>query len=144
MSEKLAYNVKVEWDKRTGGQAYFNRNPVLKFDMATEFGGEGRYYCSDEVFLAAVSGCLLETYLYISRKLRLNLKDLYVTAKSLVQSSRDGYNIKELSFHFDITGVKGQEEKLKNCLELAIYYCHLTRALNPQIKIVYTDNINTV
>lgn len=144
MAESIEYNVKLNWDKKTGGEAYFKRTPVLKIDMAEEFGGEGKYYCSDEIFLAAVSGCLLETYLYISRRMRLKIKELSVTGKSLIQYTRDGYHIKELLFNFEITGLKEQEEKLKECLDLAVYYCHITRALNPQIKTFFTHIINTV
>ncbi|MEM2110058.1 MAG: OsmC family protein [Candidatus Odinarchaeota archaeon] len=144
MSENLEYNVKLEWDKKTGGQAYFKENPPLKFDMSKEFGGEGKHYCSDEIFLAAISGCLLETYLYISKKMRLKLTQLNVAATSKVQSTRDGYYIKELLFQFEITGLKSQEDKLKECLELAIHYCHLTRAITPQIKTTFTHKITLV
>lgn len=144
MPEILEYTVKLNWDKKTGGEAYFKRNPVLKFDMAEEFGGEGKYYCSDEIFLAAVSGCLLETYLYISRRMRLKITELSVNSRSVIQFSRDGYHIKELLFDFEITGLKEQEDKLKECFELAVHYCHLTRAINPNIKTVFTNKITVI
>ena len=144
MSKNLEYNVKLEWDKKTGGQAYFKENPSLKFDMPAEFGGGGKHYCSDEIFLAALSGCLLETYLYISKKMKITLKELNVTSTSRVQSTRDGYYIKELLFQFEISGLKKQEDKLKECLELAIHYCHLTRAINSNIKTVFTHKITLI
>ncbi|MHA1409566.1 MAG: OsmC family protein [Candidatus Odinarchaeia archaeon] len=141
MKNKLEYEINVEWDGQTGATVSFKNMPDLKIDMASDFGGGGKYYCSDEIFLTSVAGCILETFLYIGKKMRINLKEYIVHTRAIVEGGISGYYISKIIFDFKITVAKGEVDKAKQCFDLSVDYCHLRRALNPKIELVFNKTI---
>jgi organic hydroperoxide reductase OsmC/OhrA len=141
MKNELIYKIKVEWDKKTGGVVKFNKRSELRIDMAEEFGGLGQDYCSDELFLTAISGCILETFLYIGQKMRIKLKDYTVEAQAIVDSNRSGFYISKIIFNFKIKVPKEQLKKAEECFNLSLDYCHLKRAINPKIEMIINKHI---
>ena len=73
--------------------------------------------------------------------MRIKLKELRIQAGSKIESSRWGYYIRQLSFHFEIAAPEKYRAKVEECLDLAVQYCHLTRAISPNIKMNFTKLI---
>lgn len=140
---KLASKYKVEliWDKQTGGLAGIEGQPKLKFDIPKKYGGLGRYYCADEIFLASLGWCILATFIDFKRKLRLPLKDVRVSLSSSIELRNDGYHIARIQGSLDAIVKKGQQANAERCAELAKEYCHLTRAIRKTIPIEISTNV---
>ena len=140
--ESLRYGLKLFWDGRSGGKVNFKDHPTLKFDMPKAFGGDGGYPCPDELFLSAIGGCLMTTFLYFQRKTGFKLKSLHVLINGSVKLvGPQGYRITGLKAMMHIETVKDEEEKAKECFELAKNFCHITRTLEGSIPTEVTAEI---
>jgi len=136
----LRYEVELVWDKETGGEARIGSFPAIRLDMPVEFGGKGRFPCPDELFFSAVGGCLLTTFLHYKKKLRLRLGGLQVLIKGAVDFiGKKGYEITGIEATLKIE--TDETERAKECAELAKYYCHITRSLEPAIPIKVSTEI---
>ncbi|MFX1486916.1 MAG: OsmC family protein [Promethearchaeota archaeon] len=135
------YEVELIWDKQTGGVAQIEGQPQLKFDIPQKYGGLGRYYCADEVFLASLGWCILATFIDFRRKFRLLSKDVKVSLNSSIESRNDGYHITRIRGSLDAIVKRGQKANAERCAALAKEYCHLTRAIRKTIPIEISINI---
>jgi len=143
LPKTLEYEVKLIWDKESGGDVCIRHFPKLKVDIPTEFGGKSKSPCPDELFFSAVGGCLLTTFLYFKEKMGLELRGLQVSVKGALSNiGRKGYQMTgiEVLMHMDVD----QEERIKaeECVELAREYCHLTRSLERGIPVKVESEIS--
>ncbi|MEM2227181.1 MAG: OsmC family protein [Candidatus Bathyarchaeia archaeon] len=136
MKEPKVFSVytEVAWDKRTGGVIKIGKKVIAKVDMPKEFKGLGRYSCPDELFISSIAACLLTTFLYFKRKMRLKLLNLSVNSKGTVIREPEGYKLKNVYFKIVATTKKEYKEAAMNCLNLSEEHCHLIRLL-PNVKI---------
>ena len=135
LPKNLEYEVKLIWDKQSGGDAYMRSFPKVKLDMPLEFGGKGRSPCPDELFLSSVGGCLLTTFLYFTERLKLDLRGLKVSVQGMVDYvGPRGYRISEIKILISVEVPRGENSKAEECAELATDYCHLTRSLEEGIR----------
>ncbi|MEM3065997.1 MAG: hypothetical protein QXI81_01505, partial [Nitrososphaerota archaeon] len=73
----LIFNVRLNWDHSTGAEA-FTKGGSIRLDMPKDFGGLGRYPCPDEVFLSALGGCMITTFVYFQRRLGAKIDGIEV------------------------------------------------------------------
>ncbi len=140
--ENLKYEIRLLWDGKSGGTVKL-KDSTLRLDTSAEFGGGGRYPCPDELFFSALGGCLLTTFLYFQRKLRLHLQDLQISMKGNVDFiGPEGYRVTGIKALFQVKIAKGEDRKLRECIELARDYCHLTQALEKSIPIEISVEMN--
>ncbi len=133
--ENLKYEIRLMWDGKSGGTINL-KDSTLRLDTSVEFGGSGRYPCPDELFFSALGGCLLTTFLYFQRKLRLHLRDLQILIRGNVDFiGPEGYRVTGINALLQVKIAKGEDRKLRECVELAREYCHLTQALEKSIPI---------
>jgi len=143
LPEKLVYRVEAEWDGETGVEVRFREHPSIRLDMASEFGGLGRYPCSDETFTSSIAGCVMTTFLYFVRKLQLRLKSLSVESEMSVDLRRGlGYRISRVDIRMRITVPKGETEKAFTCAKLAERYCHITASISDCIPIKFNVEVS--
>jgi len=141
----LAFFVEFLWDGRTGGQASLGEHGSLKIDALPEFGGEGKHPCPDELFLAAIGGCLLTTFLYFRRKLRLPLLDLKVSVGGEVRlRGPEGYRLSPLEAAIHVRTLKGQRAKAEGCVKLTRDFCHLTKLVEGTVPVELSAKIDYV
>jgi putative redox protein len=129
-------NVTLLWDGESGGEVNVGDHPSLRLDTPVEYGGKGRYPCPDELFLAAIGGCLLTTFLYFKRKLSLNIVDLKISVDGNVSSvGPEGFRIDDVNAVLHIITSKIEKSKAKKCTELTRKFCHITRTLEKVVPI---------
>ncbi len=139
--ENLKYEIRLVWDGKSGGTVNL-KDSTLRLDTPVEFGGGGRYPCPDELFFSALGGCLLTTFLYFKRKLRLHLQDLQISIKGNVDFiGPEGYQVTGINALLQVKTTKGENRKLRDCVELTRDYCHLTQALEKSIPIEISAEI---
>jgi|YelNatPaOPRAMG01_1025707.scaffolds.fasta_scaffold28848_3 uncharacterized OsmC-like protein len=133
----LAY-AKVLWDGKTGGQIKTRKRTIIKVDIPKEFKGLGRYPCPDELFISSIAACLLTTFLYFKKKMRLKILNLSVEGKGKISRKVDGYKLEDAWFKFTVVARKKYEEAIMQCLNLAEEYCHLLNLLPIKPKVEKT------
>lgn len=141
--QNLEYEVKLDWDMESGGEARIDNFPAVKLDMPKEFGGKGRFPCPDELFFSSVGGCLLTTFLYYGRKLRLPLHGLQVAVKGAVDLVGETYQVTGIEVVIKVETDENEKSKAEECIELAKYYCHIIRALEQAVPIKTSAEIQT-
>jgi len=142
--EKLKYEANLVWDGESGAEVCIGQRHRLRLDMPVEYGGKGRFPCPDELFFSAAGGCLVTTYLYFMRKLRLRLRGLQVSVKGTVGSAGpSGYRIRgiEAAIHVEVDGE--ERSKAEECAELTRRYCHITRSLEPAFPVEVSIDVRT-
>lgn len=134
--KKLKFEVTLSWDPEKGGKAQIGTFPPMEFDTPLEFGGESRYPCPDEIFFSAVGGCLITTFLYFKKRLKLDLRGIQVTVQGTVAPvGPKGYRIKGIEAFVNVEADEKERSKAEKCAKLAIEYCHITRSLEDGIPV---------
>lgn len=131
----------VTWDGETGGNVTVKNFPELQIDTPIEWGGQSKSYCPDQLFVSSVAGCLLETFLFIKKKMRLNLISLRVPLQMTLRQTKDGYHVKQIEGKIQATVEKEEKEKGETCAQLAEEYCHLIRLIKKAIPVKITYEV---
>ena len=134
--ESLAFSVELLWDGGTSCQVNIEGHEPLRLGLHPQFGGEGEHLCPDELFLASIGGCLLTTFLYASRKLRLHLSDLKTSVHGeVVLQGPEGYRLTSVEASINVKTAKGEEAKAEECFRLTRDFCHLTRLIEDAVPV---------
>ena len=143
LPERLVFRVEAEWDGETGVEVSFREHPSIRLDMASEFGGLGRYPCPDEVFVSSIAGCIATTFLYFARKMGVRLNSLNLEVEmSVVLRRGAGYRISEVKVKPRVTVPPGESEKALSCAKFAERYCHITSSISDCIPIKFNVDVS--
>ena len=143
-SGDLSFRADLAWNGRTGADVRLGDSSSLSIDMLPEFGGKGEGLCPDELFFASVGGCLLETFLFIQRKLRFNLVGLRVVVIGRVgHVYARGYELTSVKATIHVKTSSGSEAKAEECIRLTRSFCHLTRLIEESAIFELTSKIST-
>lgn len=142
LNEKLHYHVNSSWDQKTGGSADSGRF-VIPFDTPKEYEGNETAPCPDQLFLASLTGCLMNTFLYYKNQLGAVTLDIVVDADAEVTMKHPhGYRMTKLEFKLSIQCDEEDLELNQTCAERARDYCHLTKTIESTIPTRVTIEIN--
>ncbi|MEM3387032.1 MAG: OsmC family protein [Nitrososphaerales archaeon] len=130
----VSYSVKADWDEQSGAEIT-SRGITIRVDLPPEFGGLGQRLTPDELFLGAISGCLMITFLHFRRINKLKLRLLQCTITSKRMQTEKGYRLQNVQATVRIRVDKNQVELGKKCIELARDYCPLLADLRSPIHI---------
>ncbi|MEM2883230.1 MAG: OsmC family protein [Nitrososphaerales archaeon] len=130
----VSYSVKADWDEQSGAEIT-SRGITIRVDLPPEFGGLGQRLTPDELFLGAISGCLMITFLHFRRINKLKLRLLQCTITSKRMQTEKGYRLQNVQATVRIRVDKDQVELGKKCIELARDYCPLLADLRSPIHI---------
>lgn len=140
----LKYEVELMWDKESGAEAKTTKNHTFNLDMDSEFGGKGRYPCPDELFLSALGGCFITTFLWFKERIKFNIKNLGVSVEGIVSHvGPKGYRITGIAAAITVEVDEKERENAKKAAELTREYCHLTRSIDSAIPINFSAEIKT-
>jgi len=140
----LKYGASLIWDMESGGEVRIGKVHALKLGMDVEFGGKGRYPCPDELFLSALGGCLLTTFLWFKKRLKFNLEGLRISVEGTVSHvGPRGYRVTGIEAIINVETDEEGREKAQKCAELTQEYCHLTRSIDSAIPIKVSAEIQT-
>jgi len=132
---ELDYSVEARWDGSTGGVAEAGDFKV-GFDTPPEYGGRGSAPCPDQLFLAALGGCLLNTFISFKNRLGAETVDVSVSVSCRVElRGGEGYRLASVSATLNIVSVHRMEALNRRCAELAVEHCHLTRSIESAVPV---------
>lgn len=101
----------------------------MEIEPAAEFGGSGQALNPEEMFVAAINSCLMNTFFYFVRKMNVEILSYYSEALGQVEKQRDGFRFTNVEVRAEIT-LKQQEpaEKISQLRDLAEKYCLVSRS----------------
>lgn len=142
LNEKLHYHAYSSWDKKTGGTADTG-NFAVSFDTPEDYEGNETAPCPDQLFLASLTGCLMNTFLYYKNQLGAETMDIKVDADAeITLRTPYGYRITSIDFRITINSDEDNLELNQTCAERARDYCHLTKSIETAIPLTIDISIN--
>lgn len=140
--EIIEYNAQSVWDGKTGGTATLSGGRQIVFDTPETYGGRGQGVCPDEMFVAAVLGCLNNTFLDFQRRFEMELTSMELHGKAVAKFDNTGYQITSISIWGEIKVGEDELETGERCVQLAKDYCHLARTIKDCIPFDYDIKVN--
>lgn len=132
--EYVTYTLKADWDEQSGAEIN-SRGITVRVDLPPEFGGLGQHLTPDELFLGAISGCLMITFLHFRKINRLKLRLLQCTVTGRRVQTEKGYRLQNVQATVRIRVDRDQVELGRKCIELARDYCPLLADLRSPIEV---------
>ena len=133
LKEKLHYHAHSAWDKETGGSADTG-NFHVPFDMPEEYGGKEIAPCPDQLFLAGITGCLMNTFLFYKNELGAETLDIKVDADAeITLMTPHGYRMTGIDIRIDVRSDEENHELNRKCAENARDFCHITKSIEASI-----------
>ncbi|MFW9848875.1 MAG: OsmC family protein [Candidatus Thorarchaeota archaeon] len=135
--ETIFYVSKAKWDGHTGGTATVSDDRQIVFDTPEIYGGRGEGVCPDEMFVSAVLGCLINTFLDFTRKTLLELVDISLRGEATAKFDSEGYRIVGIKVEGTVIVDIDDIEYGERAVQMMKKYCHLTRSIKDCIPIEY-------
>ena len=111
--------------------AIFSGPGELAIGPAPEFGGRSESLNPEELFVAAINGCLLMTFSYLLQRSKIRIESYEADAEGQVQKDSDGLRFVEVTVRATAT-VKdpGVAERVCELTQLAEKYCLVSRSVS--------------
>jgi organic hydroperoxide reductase OsmC/OhrA len=138
----ILYKSQAVWDGRTGGTATTSEDRQIVFDTPKTYGGYGEGVCPDEMFVSAVLGCLMNTFLDFQRKTMLEVQGITLRGEATAKFDSEGYSITGIKIEGEVTVDPDDYEFAERAVAMMKKYCHLTRSIKQCIPIEYDVTIN--
>ncbi len=100
--EVIEYHATSDWDGKTGGTATVGEGRTIVYDTPTTYGGNGQGICPDEMFVAAMLGCLNNTFLDFQRRFELELISMRLEGKAVARFDSEGYTVTGLQVRDEV------------------------------------------
>lgn len=135
LKKHLTYKAKAEWDHKTGGIAQLD-GFTQPFDTPKEYDGNETAPCPDQLFMASLAGCIMNTFGYYRSTLNVETIDLHVDVSSDIELTEiDGYRVTSISIDMQVWSDEDNELMNQKCAERARDFCHITKSIEEAIPI---------
>lgn len=135
-STRYEFNVALKWiENHTGSLATADTSSIIKVATPTEFGGEGKEWSPETLFLASVNSCFMSTFLVFAKKFGLSFSGISCETTGMVEMV-DG--------HFEFTTVDvfpkirinsiEMADKVQLALEKTEKYCLVSHSLKTRVS----------
>ncbi|MCW4014724.1 MAG: OsmC family protein [Candidatus Bathyarchaeota archaeon] len=135
LKKHLTYRAEAHWDHKTGGIAQLE-GFTQPFDTPVEHGGNETAPCPDQLFMASLAGCIMNTFGYYRTMLKVETIDLKVDVSSdIILTKTDGYRITNINIDMQVWSDEENEIMNQKCAERARDFCHITKSIEESIPI---------
>ena len=139
--ETILYTAQAVWDGKTGGVATATEGRTIVFDTPKTYGGNGNGICPDELFVSAVLGCLMNTFLDFQRKTGLEVVSIDLDGEATAKFDKEGYQIVGIKIGGTVVVDPDEIEFGERAVVMMKKYCHLTRSIKDCIPIEYNVEV---
>ena len=138
----LHYSAEAQWNHMTGGTAQLD-GFTQEFDTPKEHGGNESAPCPDQLFMASLAGCIINTFNYYRAMLKVETKDIKVkTGSDIELTESEGYRLTGITIELEVWSDEENKELNEKCAERAREYCHLTKSIEPAIPIKASTKVH--
>jgi peroxiredoxin-like protein len=140
-NKQFVFEVELNWlVKKRGVLSSNNVNNTLHVATPQEFGGEGREWSPEHLFLSSISSCFMSTYLFFAQKLNFEVINLECTAIGQIELIDGKYQFTRINLVPKIY-IASEElrEQANLALEKAQKYCLISNSINASI--IYNSEV---
>lgn len=126
-------------------QVIFSSVGQMEIGAAVEFGGNGKNLNPEEMFVAAINSCLMNTFFYFTQKFNIEFLSYTSHAQGRLEKQSDGFRFTgvEVRAKIEISDDK-DSGKVQEAGKLAEKYCLVSRsaacAVDYKLEILNTYN----
>jgi organic hydroperoxide reductase OsmC/OhrA len=119
----------------------------MKIGPAVEFGGSGRDLNPEEMFVAAINGCLMNTFVYFTQKFKIEILSYYSQAEGRLEKQSDGFRFTGVNVRAKVRLPENEtSEKVHEAGHLAEKYCLVSRSVacsvDYELEIEINEKVN--
>ena len=124
------FETELSWVKdKQGMLSAHDAEGVLYIETPPAFGGEGRPWTPEHLFLGSVSTCFMSTFLAFANKMRISIISLKCPAIGQVQLVEGYYQFTQIDLYPEICVDPLHESNAGLALEKTYKYCLITRSI---------------
>lgn len=113
----------------------FNGPGELEIGFPIEYGGRDKTLNPEEMFVAAINGCLMNTFFYFSQKFNLDFISYDSRAKARLEKQSGGFRFTDVNVHATIQIHDAKTvDKIREAGQLADIYCLVSRSVSCPVE----------
>ncbi len=131
-SKQFFFEVQLNWQEKMKGilTAKDVDDPV-QVGMPPEFGGEGKQWTPEHLFLSSISSCFMTTYLAFAKKLQFDISDLECDTIGQVELLDGKYKFTTINVYPKVyIANESLRNKANTAVEKTHKYCLITNSVN--------------
>jgi peroxiredoxin-like protein len=133
--KRFLFEVQLNWlaDKR-GIISANDAEGILHVATPPKFGGEGKPWTPEHLFLGSISSCFMTTYLAFAKKLDFAISNLECDAIGQIQIVEGKYKFTNIDLYPKVyISTANVYEKATLALEKTLKYCLISNSINVEI-----------
>lgn len=142
-SKQFFFEVKLNWLKATRGVLTTkDADDSVYVGMPPAFGGEGKSWTPEHLFLGSISSCFMTTYLAFAKKLQFKISNLECDVIGQIEVVSGKYKFTTINVYPKVyIADKSLREKANAAVEKTHKYCLITNSINADV--FYHTTIHT-
>ena len=133
--KQFLFEVKLDWqEKNKGLLSAIDVDGTIDVATPPEFGGEGKPWSPEHLFLSAVSSCFMTTYLAFAKKLQFNIAAFECNVIGQIEIVHGKYKFTLINVYPKIfVAEESLRKKANMALEKTHKYCLISNSINAVI-----------
>jgi len=134
--KQFVFEVELDWlVKKRGIVSAPNVNNTLHVATPSEFGGEGREWSPEQLFLSSISGCFMSTYIFFAKKLDFEITNLTCNAIGQAEMIDGKYQFININLFSKINIANDElRQKANLALEKTKKHCLISNSIKATIN----------
>ncbi len=131
----IFFDTKLNWlHDKTGTLTSTDAIGVLHVSAPPAFGGEGKPWTPEHLFLGAISSCFMTTYLAIVPKIKFEITNIVCESIGQVELTEGKYRFTQINLYPKIyIAVEELRDKAELALQKTIQHCLISNSVNAEI-----------
>ena len=133
--KQFVFEVQLNWLADTRGiLSAKDANGIVHVATPPEFGGEGKPWTPEHLFLSSISSCYMTTYLVFAKKLGFEISHFDCNTIGQIEIIEGKYKFTNINL-FPKVFITGEElrEKARIAMEKTHKYCLITNSVNASV-----------
>ena len=115
-------------------QVIFSSAGQMEIGSPVEFGGNGKNLNPEEMFVAAINSCLMNTFFYFTQKYKIEISSYNSQASGRLEKQSDGFRFTGVYVRAKIEISDDKDfDKIQESGKLAEKYCLISRSISCEI-----------
>jgi peroxiredoxin-like protein len=133
--KQFLFEVKLNWqEKNKAVLSAVDADGTIDVATPPEFGGEGKPWSPEHLFISAISSCFMTTYLAFAKKLQFQIADFECNTIGQIEIVNSKYKFTLINLYPKIyVADEALKEKANAALEKTHKYCLISNSINAAI-----------
>ena len=129
-SRNYIFKNTVSQNQNEPSKVTFRGPGQMEIGAAAEFGGNGQSLNPEELFVAAINSCLMNTFFYFTQKFKIEILSYHSQASGQLEKQSDGFRFTHVEIRAKVQLTEDKfVNKIQEARKLAEKYCLVSRSV---------------